>query len=97
MTEQDKMREAFKREFWRINVPGESYRDESLVFNSGAAKIAEGWHAIGWQAALSTQQDALERVKEVLSWVDGWEDGETFYEAAIKEIRAILSPTTKEA
>lgn len=43
-------------------------------------------------AALQPRQvDALQRIREIVTCADGWEDGETFYKSVVEEIREELA------
>lgn len=45
---------VFKKLFWERNMhpaSSNSYSADSLVFTSGAARIAEGWFREGWKAS----------------------------------------------
>ena len=67
MTQQDSRELAFKKEFWRINYPDIFYRDDSLVFTSGLAKIAEAWFISGYNIAQSADTALLQQVREAFT------------------------------
>ncbi len=90
MTEQDKMREAFENAMRGSGLPLDRAGDGYYGVTDAA------W--IGYQAALSTQQDALER-----AYREGYDDGSMVQDSGKQtfcwnrsETKAALSPTNKD-
>jgi len=95
MTEQDKMREAFENAMRGSGLPLDRAGDGYYGVTDAA------W--IGYQAALSTQQDAWERVKvledglyDLLKHIDSGQGAMLPDTHPINVAWALLSPTNKD-